>query len=137
MPWKDINKRREYQRNYAKKCRTANPEKYRIAAHLWAVAHPEKMRAAHTAPKRKFIAEFGGACQCCGVTYYEFLTLEHLNGRGEHERGITGHVMYRKARAEGYPKDKYGLLCFNCNSAKGLFGICPHELERRNAANPG
>lgn len=134
MPYKDIEKRRACQRRYANRCYWADPEKYRKASRAWAAANPEKLRAVHTAPKREFIAEFGGACQCCGEHRYEFLTCEHLNGRKSHEKGVNGHEMYRIARNEGYPRDKYALLCANCNLAKGLFGVCPHERERAASA---
>lgn len=38
--------------------------------------------------------------------------------------------MWAKAKSENYP-DKYTVLCFNCNCAKGAFGFCPHELEKK------
>jgi len=30
---------------------------------------------------------------------------------------------------DGYPKDKYRLLCYNCNLARAHFFRCPHELK--------
>lgn len=32
-----------------------------------------------------------------------------------------------KPVAQGYPKDRYRLLCYNCNCAIGARGYCPHK----------
>ena len=74
--------------------------------------------------KRAGIEYYGGCCQCCGEKEFKFLTLEHLDGREKHER--TGKYGWRKARIMGYP-DNLTVLCFNCNCAKGIYGICPHK----------
>lgn len=77
------------------------------------------------------IEAYGGKCTCCGEAHIEFLTLEHKGGRGDkdkHKSGAnkTGWSMYQRARAEGWP-DRFTILCFNCNCAKGVFGTCPHK----------
>lgn len=76
--------------------------------------------------KLEGIAAYGGKCSCCGETIPEFLTIEHLEGRPDGEKRLTGKKMWLKAKSEGYP-DKYTVLCFNCNCAKGAFGVCPHQ----------
>jgi hypothetical protein len=35
-----------------------------------------------------------------------------------------------KVKAAGYPKDRYQLLCHNCNMAKGFYGLCPHQEQK-------
>jgi hypothetical protein len=75
--------------------------------------------------KRQGIAHYGGKCSCCGESMIEFLTLEHLNGRNPNEKRITGKKAWALAKAQGYP-NTYTVLCFNCNCAKGAYGICPH-----------
>lgn len=73
------------------------------------------------------IIAYGGKCSCCGESTYEFLTIEHLNGRDKSDKKkLTGKQMWVRAKAEGYP-DTYTVLCFNCNCAKGAFGTCPHQ----------
>lgn len=72
------------------------------------------------------ILAYGGKCVCCGESTPEFLTIEHLNGRQPSKRRLTGKQMWAKAKSEGYPLD-YTVLCFNCNCAKGAFGVCPHQ----------
>lgn len=71
---------------------------------------------------------YGHKCACCGETAYEFLALDHKNNDGAEERrkhGESGKI-YMKAKREGFPKDRYQLLCHNCNQAKGYYGYCPH-----------
>lgn len=83
--------------------------------------------------KEEFIQEYGGKCQCpggCNVSEPAFLSLDHtFNDGAEHRRQIkrAGHSMYRVIRDEGYPKDRYRLMCFNCNLARAHQGHCPHE----------
>lgn len=82
--------------------------------------------------KRAGIAFYGGACKCCGETIEEFLTLEHKGGRNETDfysggtKKITGKRAWEKACSQGWP-DRYTVLCFNCNCARGHLGYCPHE----------
>lgn len=77
-------------------------------------------------------------CTCCGETRIEFLTLDHTNNNGGEERkalrakgsaaGAGGWKFYHYIRTCGYP-DGYTTLCFNCNSARGAYGYCPHDTE--------
>lgn len=96
----------------------------------------ERARAARVVRLRRIkmevIKAYDGCCRCCGETNPEFLTIDHAFGRN--------HEMYRRDRARskaqgaiweflkkiGCPQDRYRVLCFNCNSALGNFGYCPH-----------
>lgn len=82
--------------------------------------------------KLEVIKEYGGKCECCGETAHEFLALDHRHGGGTKLRKAGklkgGTDSYRLAKKEGFPKDKYRLLCHNCNMAFGHYGRCPpHE----------
>lgn len=79
---------------------------------------------------------FGSRCSCCGVTNPEFLTIDHINRDGkEHRKRVgSGIGLYRAIIKEGFPKDKYRLLCWNCNEATRYGRPCPHELERKAVA---
>ncbi len=70
-------------------------------------------------------------CMCCGETQIKFLTLDHINndgGKFRKEIRVTGRNFYRWLKARDFPKEiMLQLLCFNCNCAKGAFGICPHK----------
>lgn len=70
------------------------------------------------------------ACQCCGITDYEFLTIDHINGGGiEHRKVVPADKLPKWLKANGWP-DGYRILCFNCNNCYGLYGFCVHQLER-------
>jgi hypothetical protein len=83
--------------------------------------------------KMKIIEEYGGKCACCNENTPEFLTIDHINNNGAKERELTkqgsGGKIYRWLIKNGYPKDNYQLLCYNCNCAKGFCGVCPHKKE--------
>lgn len=91
------------------------------------------MKAAKWALRLEVIAAYGGKCVCCGEATPEFMSIDHINGRGkEHRDGVmraTGQNLYAWLRANGFPKDEYRLLCCNCNLARGFFGACPHETR--------
>lgn len=78
------------------------------------------------------IAAYGGKCVCCGEQRPLFLTVDHVYGDGKADRELYGSGLhfYRVLRRLGWPRDKYRLLCFNCNTAIGFWGVCPHELEK-------
>jgi hypothetical protein len=69
--------------------------------------------------KSGLIAAYGGRCELCGTTKFEFLTIDHVNGGGSKHfaelRLNGGQNLYRVLRDLGYPKDEYRLLCYNCN----------------------
>lgn len=75
----------------------------------------------------------GGRCACCGEDHPEFLTLDHRNGGGnEHrrQRCYNAALIYKDVLADPDAKAHYRILCWNCNCAIGLHGVCPHERER-------
>lgn len=84
--------------------------------------------------KLAVIDTYGGKCNCCGETGYEFLTVDHVKNDGaSHREEIAGDrrgkggfnswsILYKKPKSE-----RFQLLCFNCNCAKGFYGSCPHK----------
>ncbi|MBY0458284.1 MAG: hypothetical protein K2V38_13165, partial [Gemmataceae bacterium] len=59
------------------------------------------------------------------------MVIDHVNGGGgkeRRERG-TGEVFYYWLVSQGFPEG-YRVLCVNCNHALGIYGYCPHDLER-------
>jgi len=104
------------------------------------IAHKEKAQARLQALKLEMFDHLGHACTCCGEADKSFLTLEHLSGGGgKHRRRISNGIsFYQSISKEGWPKDKYTILCMNCNYAKyhngGLF--CPHQAVRIKYKNP-
>lgn len=78
--------------------------------------------------KLEMITAYGGKCDCCGESEPKFLTIDHIYGGGKNDRGhVSSEGFWGRLRRENWPRDKYALLCFNCNCAKGFFGQCPHN----------
>jgi hypothetical protein len=81
--------------------------------------------------KIKVIEAYGGKCTCCGETTPQFLTIDHINNDGAADRKQNGKKsgtkLYRWLIQNGFPRDNYQLLCYNCNCSKGFFGYCPHN----------
>ena len=82
--------------------------------------------------KQDLIDAYGGCCACCGTKEFEFLTLDHINGDGaQHRRKhLTSYSIYTEIRKLGYPKDAYRILCMNCNFSIGMYGYCPHTINK-------
>ena len=80
---------------------------------------------------------YGGKCMCCGETTPEFLQIDHINNDGgDHRRELKreGTGFYHWLKANNFPKDRFQLLCSNCNFAKAKYGQCPHERDRDRKA---
>lgn len=93
-----------------------------------------KDRRKHGKLRDEVLAAYGGACKCCGETQPKFLHVDHTNNDGAAHRkqlGSGGTRIYTWLRKNGFPQEGFQLLCGNCNWAKGHYGECPHETERR------
>jgi len=80
------------------------------------------------------IEGYGGKCELCGEDNPHFLTIDHINGEGKKEREMLGgwYKFYTKLRDNNYPKEKYRLLCYNCNLALGCNRITEEEILQQN-----
>lgn len=118
MPFKDRQQAIEYCKNYLKKARLKNPNKYRVRAKL------DRIRIKYEIMKH--YCRGIPKCQCCGEEIFEFLSIDHINGGGSnHRKKLKGSTIYYWLKKNNYPKG-YQVLCINCNFAKGHFGSCPH-----------
>jgi hypothetical protein len=83
--------------------------------------------------KLQIIQGYGGKCDCCGETKWEFLTIDHINGGGRRERNTIakGGKLYRRLIKEGFPRNGYRLLCLNCNFSLWRYGYCPHKKSEQ------
>lgn len=76
-------------------------------------------------------------CQCCGETEILFLHLDHIDGKGaDHRRKLQkengyypgGNNLPYWLKKNNYP-DGFQVLCANCNLAKRVNKICPHQVK--------
>ena len=117
---KKLAVRRAVQRKHYYAKRSQNPE--------WNNWHTEYAKRYRAKLKKQILDAYGPICSCCGETIPEFLTPDHINGGGgKHlkKRGVQG--IYLDIIREGFPKDKYQILCMNCNWGKSVYGACPHH----------
>jgi hypothetical protein len=106
------------------------------------LGHRERSLARNAALKAETIAAYGGMCNCplCYITEPRFLCVDHIFNDGAEERrkklyGGSGPAFYMYLKRMGYPKDRYQLLCSNCNSAKREGKPCPHVIEFERQQN--
>lgn len=96
----------------------------------WRANNPEATRTIHKGVRdrlrKQVIDAYGGKCACCGESNPAFLSVDHINNDGAEHRRSVRHL-YTWLRQNDFPKDGFQLLCFNCNCAKGIYGICPHQ----------
>lgn len=140
--------------DYQRKHREENADEYRAKSRKWKADNQERHRASsreysrlhadeislkrkekRRALKQTVLDAYGNQCACCDEAAYEFLTIDHVNGDGAVDRKALGigeggrsHILYAHIIAAGFPED-YRILCFNCNSARGFYGYCPHRPD--------
>lgn len=111
-----LEKYREQRRAYQKEWTRKNPD-YR-----------KNMRI-------KCLSHYGGnpaKCACCEEKTYEFLGIDHINGKGnKHRKEVgtkkDGGTIYQWIIRNNFPP-MFQVLCHNCNLAKGFYGNCPHKV---------
>ena len=136
--WREANKERFTAAMRA--WREANREKHRATKRAWREANKKRVAGYRRDWRRKLkwevIEKLGGVCACCGEARLEFLTVDHVRGDGaEHRRhvgsGGSSQRVHAAIKREGYPRDKYRVLCINCNFSIGVWGYCPHQTVRK------
>lgn len=119
---------------YCKRCR----KRSRAYTRKWKVEHPDRKQKAgrrhrdwHWKIRLEVINAYGGKCVCCGEIQPLLLTIDHRNGDGkEHRKKLGQKSIYPVVKREGFPKDRYQLLCFNCNIGRHHNGgTCPHKEQ--------
>lgn len=90
--------------------------------------------------RQEIMSEYGGRCDCCGENNSIFLSIDHIAVDGAKHRAtinsVGGSSFYAWLKRNGFPKDNFRLLCYNCNHATGAYGVCPHKgiIERETHA---
>lgn len=125
---------------YQKKGQERHKEKRAVYAKARYIKKSEEIKINNKKIRNECLSEysFGNLiCSCCGEKQIDFLTLDHINNDGyadknvgrKKRRGGVGLYTYLKKR--GFPsKERYQVLCYNCNCAKGKNGgVCPHKTK--------
>ena len=86
-------------------------------------------KASRDRARAEVLAAYGGRCVCCGETEPAFLAIDHVKNDGARHRARIGGgaMIVFWLRRHGFPKDRFQLLCHNCNRAKHALGRCPHQ----------
>ncbi len=81
--------------------------------------------------REQVLEAYGGVCKCCGESTPEFLAIDHIFNDGKEQRKTisSGFATYIWLKKQGFPQDRFQLLCHNCNWGKRLYGVCPHQRK--------
>jgi hypothetical protein len=84
----------------------------------------ERQRNKRFTRRRKLLERYGNKCNCCGYGNLDALDIDHVFNDGYIERRTVNDMVIHVTNL-GYPKDRYQLLCRNCNKMK-LYnkGVC-------------
>ena len=89
---------------------------------------------------KKYLKKNGLYCFCCRKRLHlDFLTMDHVKGRKQMEKDKQLRKIGYMASREGpslnnwlmknkLPKG-FQVLCWNCNTTKELYGLCPHKRK--------
>jgi len=88
----------------------------------------EKQRTRQRQIRLEVLAHYGGKCACCGISEFEFLAIDHINGGGNIHRKEIKDTLTMWLYRNDYPKG-FRVLCHNCNFSLGAYGYCPHSKE--------
>lgn len=113
-------------------------EARRRARISWNARNPGRVseckRLRHRRLREEVINKLGGSCVCCGESTFEFLTIDHVQRNGsEHARELKTRsttALLKAIRNAGFPEQLYRVLCYNCNCAIGVYGVCPHQKDK-------
>jgi hypothetical protein len=141
MPYKDLDKRKEYHAQYIKKWDKENVEKRRLYTRRHdakregtperKAMHSSVAYRRHHRTKLGVLKQYGMKCVYCGEDHYEFLCIDHINDDGRAHRDTPEYKKYARGGMFGYLSkteyrpDLYQVLCHNCNAAKQYYGIKP------------
>jgi hypothetical protein len=75
------------------------------------------------------INAYGAKCCSCGIDDFDVLDIDHIfnDGAAERKKNLFAYNLYRELKKQGYPKDRYQILCKNCNWKK--------EIQRRRSSS--
>lgn len=88
--------------------------------------------------KKSIFNKLNNKCSCCSIDDDKLLSIDHINGGGSKEKSIHRgfkYIKYLDNLSLNSLKDKYQLLCYNCNYCKGFWGTCYHSDIKKDINN--
>ncbi len=90
---------------YSEQCKPCNNERIKIRRRLL---------------RQEVIEAYGGKCQLCSETIFEFLVIDHINGGGNiHRKELGNKDICTWLKRNNYPLE-FRILCNNCNQIKPI-----------------
>jgi hypothetical protein len=90
----------------------------------------QRAKERQQAKRRKCLEHYGLACACCGEATYEFLTMDHVDGKGGiHRAELHASSIYGWLIKNNFPPG-FRTLCWNCQWGYRLYGVCPHQTAK-------
>jgi hypothetical protein len=128
----------EKRRIYGAKWYQEHKQSHALLNRAWKKQHPERaqaisrdsLRRRSTKVRKAMFEALGDRCACCHESIPQFLTLDHIKRDGAAERRLYGgnsRTLLDMANKVGWPKDRYRVLCMNCNWATRYGLPCPHQ----------
>jgi len=94
-------------------------EKYQIVcANCNFILRKTKGNSRSSLLQKEAVLKLGGRCVRCGLEDVSVLQIDHINGGGRKEFNSTSPKAYYRRIIETPDKNKYQVLCANCNSIK-------------------
>jgi len=155
MPFKDKEKQKEYNREYQRNWRNKNRVKIRDYQRKRYWIHHDKIRKRKNNANKineqtyevrarryhririQILKNYSTKipkCKNCGEKRYECLQIDHINNDGNKERKkiSSGENFYYWLIKQPIRKDKYQVLCANCNVIKRLRELVSYQQEFKN-----
>jgi hypothetical protein len=116
-------------------------ERYKRKKHILLPQMRKRGNEKRVQDKLKVISHYSkgiNSCECCKEKYYEFLSIDHINGGGrKHRKEVVGNnKIYEWLIKNKFPIG-YRVLCMNCNFAEGRYGYCPHKVGSKKLMELG
>lgn len=136
--WQLANAARKWRERHPRKALAvvrSYQERNPIAANAWKRTEVGKSQQRDYAKlrnrefRRQVLFHYSGGvpqCSCCGESELVFLAVDHVNNDGNIHRKRIKQNLCQWLVLNGFP-DGFQILCFNCNMAKHLLGVCPHQ----------
>lgn len=84
------------------------------------------LRKQYLKTKKTIIDAYGGKCECCGITKFAWLSIDHIDNCRPEGKKKHGLNLYLWLKRNSFPEG-FRILCLNCNLSIGFYGYCPHK----------